>query len=36
MADVLTGFGPVILALFAVGALLLLNAVRVVQEYERG
>ena len=34
--DILTGIGPVVIVLIVAGGLLLMNAVRIVQEYERG
>src|SRR6266513_5261540 len=34
--SILAGFGPVIIVLVIAGGLLFMNAVRVVQEYERG
>src|SRR5436190_829687 len=34
--DILAGAGPVVVVLLVAGGLLVLNAVRVVQEYERG
>src|SRR5436305_9747419 len=36
ITELLPGFGPVIIVLIIAGGLLFMNAVRVVQEYERG
>src|SRR5438093_7010841 len=36
VADLLGGLGPVLIVLVIAGGLLFMNAVRVVQEYERG
>src|SRR5687768_2663995 len=36
IVDLLTGLGPVLIVLVIAGGLLLFNAVRIVQEYERG
>jgi regulator of protease activity HflC (stomatin/prohibitin superfamily) len=36
IVDILTGLGPVLVVLIIAGVLLFMNAVRVVQEYERG
>jgi regulator of protease activity HflC (stomatin/prohibitin superfamily) len=36
MIDVLTGLGPVLIVLIIGGGLIFMNAVRIVQEYERG
>src|SRR5436305_14396021 len=36
VADLLGGVGPVLIVLVIAGGLLFMNAVRVVQEYERG
>src|SRR5438067_7581747 len=36
ISELLPGFGPVLIVLIIAGGLLFMNAVRVVQEYERG
>src|SRR6266516_3587274 len=36
IAELLPGFGPILIVLIIAGGLLFMNAVRVVQEYERG
>ena len=36
ISELLPGFGPVVIVLIIAGGLLFMNAVRVVQEYERG
>jgi regulator of protease activity HflC (stomatin/prohibitin superfamily) len=36
IVSILAGLGPVVIVLIIAGGLLFMNAVRVVQEYERG